>query len=244
MNTDLHTSNLLLEFSDKVTHDYRSIAEFYGQPRTALVVRIDGQSVSRSVPEYYVESAFQKEFEPSLFSGHIKISDFGESFLMASPPQQMIARGPFILPEFASPSYRTPAIDIWMFGAAIFQIISGRDLFGIVSDPTKLVLTRFMDTLGRPPSFLLEDWNKFLNEDLSVLESPQRPLSTRVNEIKDGSSALGMIARHDEFTLEDIKALARLLGLLLRYAPAERAQINEVLQSSDIAYFREPNPGT
>ena len=50
-----------------------------------------------------------------------------------------------------------------------------------------------------------------------------------------------MMARHDEFSLEDIKALTKLLGLLLRYAPAERAQINEVLKSSDMDFFREPN---
>lgn len=224
-----------------MAHDYRSIADFCGSPKTTPVVRIDGQSLPESMPKYSVESAFQKEFEPSLFSGHIKISDFGDSFLVASPPHQMLARGPFILPEFASPRYRTPAIDVWMVGAAIFQIISGRDLFGIVNDPTKLVLKRFMDTLGRPPPFLLKDWNKFLNEDLSVVEIPQRSLSTRVYEIKDGSSVLEMIARHDEFSSEDIKALTRLLGLLLRYAPAERAQISEVLQSSDMAFFREPN---
>ena len=129
--------------------------------------------------------------------------------MLASPPQKVISQGPFILPEFASPKYRTPAIDVWMLGAAVFQIISRRDLFGIVHDPTKLVLTRFMDTLGRPPSFLWEDWNTFLRQDLSVPESTQRPLSTRVNEISDGNAVYGMIARHGEFSLEDIETLTR-----------------------------------
>ena len=160
---------MLLEFIDEVTHDYRSITELCGLPKTTPVVRIDGQSVPKNTPKYCVESALQKEFEPSFFSGHIKISDFGDSFLVASPPQNLLDWGPFTVPEFASPSQRTPAIDVWMFGAAIFQIISGHDLFGIVNDPTKLVLKGFMDTLGRPPPFLLEDWKRFLNEDLSVV---------------------------------------------------------------------------
>lgn len=50
------------------------------------MVRIDEQSVTESVPKYVVESTFQKDIDPSLFSGHIKISDFGESFSIASPP--------------------------------------------------------------------------------------------------------------------------------------------------------------
>jgi serine/threonine-protein kinase SRPK3 len=195
------------------------------------------------VPKYCVEAAFQKEFDPSLFSGHIKISDFGESFLMDHPPEQTIARGPFILPEFTSPKHMTPAIDVWMFGAAVFQIISGRDLFGNVGDPTKLVLMRFMDTLGKPPSFLLEDWTNFLHGDLTVPEFPLRPLSTRVGEIRDGNRALGMIERREEFKVEDMKALTGFLSLLLRYAPSERPPIDDIMQSPSMAYFRKDTPG-
>lgn len=145
-----------------------------------------------------------------------------------------------MLPEFASPKYRTSAIDVWMFGAAVFQIISGHDLFGIVNDPTNLVLSRFMDTFGEPPPLLLKDWNNFLHEELSVSVFPQRPLDIRVSEIRDGSLTLGMLARHEEFNLDDIKALTQFLSLLLRYAPTERAQIDDILQSSYMVYFREP----
>lgn len=63
-NIDLHLSNLLLEFTDKMTHNYQSIASICGQPRTAAVTGIDRSYVPRGVPTYCVESACQNEFEP------------------------------------------------------------------------------------------------------------------------------------------------------------------------------------
>lgn len=235
---DLHPGNLLLSLSDDDSHGVEEIRSICGPPRTAPVARADGQAIPGNVPRYGVEAAFEREFDPSVFSGHIKVADFGDAFFQDQPPEQTSDLGPYVLPEYTSPQLMSISIDVWLLGCAMYQIVSGHDLFGVPDDPASLVVSRFSEALGKPPDFLIEDWKRRM-KDLPVLHDyPTQPLSKRVRELIEGSQLRGMKDRRQEFRDADAKKLETLLEVVLVYDPERRPSIQEVLKHPAMEYFR------
>ena len=180
---------------------------------------------------------FERDFDPSVFSGHIKVSDFGDSFFVDEPPSRTAHLGPYILPEYASPSSISSAADVWLLGCAIYQILSGHDLFGVPDDSAELVTSRFISMLGPPPQFLTSDWSAALGKPVSVHQSPTSSIKDRVSELVSGSESRGMQDRSQEFSHEDAARLTELLEALLVYDPANRPSIENVLQLPAWTYF-------
>jgi serine/threonine-protein kinase SRPK3 len=184
--SDLHPGNVLLSLSVDDSHTLEEIKAICGAPRTYPITRVDGEPIPDNLPRYGVEAAFERDFDPSVFSGHIKVADFGDAFFQDQPPDQTSDLGPYVLPEYTSPQLMSSSIDVWMLGCAIYQIISGYDLFGVPDDPASLVTSRFTEALGQPPDFLMADWKRRM-KDLPVLhEHPTQTNSSRVRELVEG----------------------------------------------------------
>jgi serine/threonine-protein kinase SRPK3 len=219
-----------LSLSEDDCHTLEEIKSICGAPRTCPITRVDGEPVPDNLPRYGVEAAFERDFDPSLFSGHIKVADFGDAFFQDQPPGQTSDLGPYVLPEYASPQLMSISIDVWMLGCAMYQIISGHDLFGVPDDPASLVISRFTEALAKPPDFLIADWHQKM-KDLPVLhEHPTRPISSRVRELVEG--------RWQDFPDADMKNLETLLEMLLVYDPKRRPSINQVLKDPAMEYFK------
>lgn len=101
------------------------------------------------------------------------------------------------------------------------------------------VLLAMMDTLGKPPAYLLEAWRSMIPTDLEVRETLPRPLTTRIQELKNGNAELGIKERRHEFSNEDMERLVDLLSALLMYEPLMRPSIEDVLQHPAMIFLSE-----
>ena len=132
------------------------LREIYDPINKKPIRRIDEKALEESVPQYAVNAALPRDLDPSVFTGPTMMADFDDAYYRNKPPIMTSNLGPYIVPEFCLQHKIFVATDIWMLGCAIFQILSGRDLFGIPNDPAEKVLSAMMDTLGKPPAYLLE----------------------------------------------------------------------------------------
>lgn len=209
----------------------------YGSPRTIPIKRIDGLPLDDCVPRYAVEEALGRLSNISLYTGAIKLADFGCAFSADKPPREIDFFGPYIVPEQYCTGKIGSPLDIWTLGCAIYLLLAGRDLFGIPDDSTGMVLSKMTDMLGEPPEHILQSWNTRVSKDLQVSKTPSRPLSVRVQEMRDGNEALRMRDRRHEFSDLDLTLLTDFLGSMLKYEPSERLTIEGVLQHPCMAFF-------
>ena len=117
---DPHPGNLLLSLSDDNSHNLEDINNVCGTPRIAAVTRLDGGPVPETVPGDGVEAAFERDFDPTVFTGHLKVADFGDAFFQEQTPEQTSDLGPYVLPELACPRLMSTAVDVWMLGCAMY----------------------------------------------------------------------------------------------------------------------------
>jgi serine/threonine protein kinase len=221
-------------------YSLEDIKQRTGPPRTVPIACVDGGPLPSNIPTQAIEAAFEGDIDPSAFSGPMKISDFGDAFFASDPPHMTSKLGPYIVPEYASPAKMSPKIDVWLLGCATYQIISGHDLFGIPDDSPELVTRRMMETLGRPPDFLVRDWEAQIGHSIEVLDKPveNKSLRSRVMDIRDGNTERGMKARENEFSAGDVQTLTELLESLLKFDPDDRPDIEQVLKHAAMDYFR------
>lgn len=206
-----------------------------GAPRTVLVRRVDGMPLDDSVPKCGVEEALGRLSDISLYSGALKLSDFGCAFFADDPPSEIDFFGPYIAPEQYCTGHIGYPTDVWALGCAIFLILSGRDFFGIPDDSVGKVFSIMSDTLGEPPEYILRSWEGRVSEDFKVSNNPSRPLAARIRELRYGNELLGMKNREYEFSDSDIALLTDLLGSMLRYEPNERLTMEAVLNHPAMA---------
>jgi serine/threonine protein kinase len=189
-----------------------------------------------SRPSYLVEGIFAREIDPRMFSGAAKIGDWGDAFFNDDPPVRTAWCGPYMTPEFNSPGSITMAEDVWMLGCAIFQMLTGRDLFGKKNDPSSKVLQAMVRLLGPPPDHFVADWRSYVEEmeggplSLSV-ERPTRFLKQKVVESISQSYGSNVVSEHDLINL------GSLLESMLVWDPSQRLTIGEVADHAAMSFF-------
>lgn len=209
----------------------------YGLPRTFPVAKINRVALEDNVPRYAVEEALGRLSNISLYTGAIKLADFGCAFSADDPPNEIDFFGPYIVPEQYCTGHIGLPSDIWTLGCAIYLLLAGRDFFGIPDDSTGTVLSKITDMLGEPPEYILRSWQKRVSQDLQVRKTPLLPLAARVQDMRDGNEVLRMKNRKDEFSDRDISLLTDLLTSMLNYEPSERPTIEAVLHHPCMAFF-------
>ena len=130
---DLTTSNILFRLSPHVTK--WSDAEVYdhlGDPETENVRTRDGQPAGPHAPAMLVAPIENSNMsDATLLQESIIVSDFGQSYIVASPPSSY---EPGTVLNYQSPEARFEGhvgleADIWALGCAIFEIRAGFALF-------------------------------------------------------------------------------------------------------------------
>ncbi|PVH87328.1 putative srpk [Cadophora sp. DSE1049] len=238
---DLHPGNLLLSLSGSENWTVQEMEAVYESSKTSPVVRNDGKPLPDNVPRYGVEEALGRLSNVSLYTGAIKLADFGFAFFEGNPPNEIDFLGPYIVPEQYCPGHIGRPCDIWTLGCAIYLLLSGRDLFGIPDDSTGVVFSNITAMLGEPPDYILESWRRITIPDLEVRSTPVKELPVWIQEIRSGNDSLRMKNRQDEFSDRDISVLANLLSIMLRYEPSERPTIQAVLQHPAMSFFEGNN---
>lgn len=188
-----------------------------------------------SLPSYLVEGIFAREMDPGAFTGPAKIGDWGDSFLSHDPPARTAWCGPYMTPEFNSSAYITLAEDIWMLGCGIFQMLTGRDLFGKKNDPASRVLGAMAKALGPPPDIFLQDWISYTKEmeGAAIVVQPGTQSITLKQRFVEaiGNHHKGLISDND---LDNIGSL---LEAILVWEPSKRPTIKTVLSHPAMSFF-------
>jgi serine/threonine-protein kinase SRPK3 len=236
---DLHPANLFLGVPKEKPWTQEEFEKVCGKPKIVVLEQEDDSTISDHVPRYLVLDALSHDVDASLFKGPFKVADFGLAFRWSDKNPQMSSAGPYITPEFSAHEGIGGAADIWMFGCAIYQLLSGFDLMGTINDPAVKMVHKIMDVLGQPPQWVLEKWKGMFGESaVTVIHEPRYPLAVRVQQIRKGDERLGMKPRLDDFTEEDISVLTELLSFVLQLDPAKRPGIDQVFGHPAMAYFR------
>ncbi|EKM76766.1 hypothetical protein AGABI1DRAFT_102163 [Agaricus bisporus var. burnettii JB137-S8] len=252
---NLTTSNILFRLLPHFTS--LSDAEVYahlGDPETENVRTCDGQPPSPHAPTMLVAPVQNSKIsDAALLQENIVISDFGQSYIVASPPSSY---EPGTVLNYQPPEARFEGrvgfeTDIWALGCAIFEINAGFALFDPFLASDIDILRQMVETLGRLP----DPWWSAFKERAIWFEEDGQPKSEQDQEragvllkaYKDSIKAklLG-IGEEGDPSLEDegpmiekpgvrlreeeVALLADLLEKMLKYIPEERLRIQDVIQ--------------
>ncbi|KAF2108474.1 putative srpk [Lophiotrema nucula] len=233
VHNDLHPANLFLGVPSDQPWKLAKFREICGEPR---IIEID-TTRDHHAPRYLVADAMHLPLDHSLFSGPLKIADFGEAFRTTELEPKMSAVGPYLVPELNLPNDCSTAADVWMFGCATYQLLSGFDLFGTVNDPSIKIVRGMMEVMGPPPQRIFESWKSMYGAaELATIDKPNRTLAHRVRDIKAGNETVGMKPREEEFSDTDINSIRDFLSYVLQYDPSERPTMEQCLRLAETIF--------
>jgi serine/threonine-protein kinase SRPK3 len=215
-----------------------------------------GGELPVSSPRYLVSAARTADLPTEYLSDDICVIDFGESYLMASPPEDLGIPEPYLPPEMLleldelqveslnsldkdpaptdseTSEYQKPfpvgiACDLWALGCTLFEIQKQQALFYMMSNPGE-ILESTMIFFGPFPESWMERW----------ASRPQR-----MPKDSDGDSE---VTRHTfdkalayvldfnglkqlSLAEQEQKVFRDLLLKLFQYEPEKRAHTEEVL---------------
>ncbi|KAF2969731.1 hypothetical protein GQX73_g3869 [Xylaria multiplex] len=236
---DLHPANILLGLPMCTGQSLRGVFKFGGAPRMVDVINVDGSAPDKRAPRYVVASVLGQEFNPDVFTGPVAVADWGSCFSARNPPQQIATLGPYIVPEFNSQAHINEAVDIWMLGCLMFEMLTGRDLFGMKNDPTLKVVNAMMELLGPPPRYLMEDWISYIEDEamLKVPDRPARPLHDSIWETIRSSHS------DSDLSNNDLELIISFIESMLVYEPSQRPKIHEIMRHPFMSCsVQETNP--
>jgi serine/threonine-protein kinase SRPK3 len=195
-----------------------------------------------------------KMSDAMLLQESIVIGDFGQSYIVASPP---LSYKPGTVLNYQSPEARFEGrvgleADIWALGCAIFEICVGFALFKSFLGSDVNILRQMVETLGRLP----DPWWAAFEQRALWFEGDRQPKSKQDQEhagvlLKAYRSSIRAklleIGKQDDPLSEDegpmiekpgvrlheeeVGLLEDLLEKMLKYIPEERIHIQDVIRN-------------
>ncbi|KAL5318767.1 hypothetical protein ACEPPN_013833 [Leptodophora sp. 'Broadleaf-Isolate-01'] len=104
-----------------------------------------------TVPEYLVYPVAWCDVDTRYISKESCLIDFGESFEISHPPDDLRIPGPYRSPELILEKNAGFESDIWALGCTLFEIRTARKLFSPFDDDDNEYLDAFVQVLGRFP---------------------------------------------------------------------------------------------
>ncbi|OBT61713.1 hypothetical protein VE03_09397 [Pseudogymnoascus sp. 23342-1-I1] len=206
-----------------------------GSPQRLPVERLDGNPNGPEVPEYCVPPALIFQSSEDIVDAKIFISDFGEAFCQREKCMKL--HTPILLtpPEAFFGDDASPAVDVWIAGCTLYEILGERPLFeGFMPDKDH-VLAEMVSTLGPLPKHWWDQWQlktDFFLEDGSWKTDTHRshvpysrPLAERLRIMGRGENPATC-----EFSWEEMEALEELLKRMLAYEPSGRMTTHAALE--------------
>jgi serine/threonine-protein kinase SRPK3 len=234
-----------------------SDAEVYahlGDPETENVRTRDGQPPGpHALAMLVAPIQDSKMSDATLLQESIVVGDFGQSYIVASPPSSY---EPGTVLNYQSPEARFEGrvgfeADIWALGCAIFEIRTGFALFESFLGSDVDILRQMVETLGRLP----DPWWAAFEQRALWFEENGQPKSEQDQEragvlLKAYRSSIRAklleIGKQDDPPSEDegpmnekpgvrphedeIGLLEDLLEKMLKYIPEERIRIQDVIR--------------
>ncbi|KAG7090643.1 hypothetical protein E1B28_009744 [Marasmius oreades] len=171
---DLTTSNILFRVSPHVTEwSDEEVYTHLGDPEPEHVRTRDGKPPSPHAPAMLVEPIQNSKMShASLLQESTIVSDFGQSYLVASLPPSYVPATTlnYLSPEARFEKWAGLEADVWALGCAIFEIRAGFALFECFLGSDVDILKQTVETLGRLPD---PWWDSFTERTLWFEENGQ-----------------------------------------------------------------------
>ena len=249
-HSDLQPGNVLLQLKSLSHVEEERLCQANDVKSLVPVHRIDGKPDSWA-PKYLALNRSLTDYLDLNADVEIKVSDLGASFFTDFPPQKPVTPTGLRSPEFMCKRQTGPAQDIWSFGCLIFEFLTGRPLFAIVSyGCTKEEIDddhflQLHDILGPLPKYVMEMWprsGKYFNEKgeqicYDVGESSADTMEDSKSDPGSIQSLLPLEACFDKhrpegMSEEEAATVKALLRQVLRYNGGERPAASTLLEHS------------
>ncbi|KAG2002804.1 hypothetical protein GB937_009450 [Aspergillus fischeri] len=244
-------SNILLKVEglDGLTED--EVLKILGEPVKVEVFTESGETPSDpTAPKYLVRPVKFRNVPLPYVVDEILLIDFGESYDVTNPPEELGVPGSYRPPELVLENTPGFGSDLWALGCTLFEIRTGRKLFDMFDDDDDCHLFHMVEMLGAlPKPWWSETWKyrkEFFKDETDSLgravlvdalakeqwdllvERPSIELALRRGlhywDLGPGEE----ISR--EIPPDEIEQLADLLKKILQYEPSQRLTAAEVLE--------------
>ncbi|GCB17428.1 serine/threonine-protein kinase ATG1a [Aspergillus awamori] len=205
---DFHIRNLAFTIPPMANVPEHEFIDILGKPDIGLVRRNDGKCLEPGIPE---------------------IVGFGESFTQNNVPKTLHTPLVVRAPEVIFKDRLDYRVDLWSLGCMLFELFAGQPPFdNILITPRVLVEQMQEITNEALPQRWVPLWESMRGDDATADNGPN--LQEWLEEMYfDGE-------RKEELTRDDIMELGRIIRELLRFEPAARASVKEILNDP---WFRE-----
>ncbi|KAK5991359.1 SRSF protein kinase 3 [Cladobotryum mycophilum] len=239
---DFRPANILLKIKDMDHLGDKQLLSILGNPCVTLVEMEEGRKRPASIPMYLVNPVDLSDCLPDEYlTEEICLVDFGEAFPMDSVPRALGIPVGYVPPEILIEGDDTPVIapasDIWALGCTLYEIRRQARLINMADDYDDCLLDLKL-ILGKLPESMWEKWadrglyfdehGERLGENLDDIPEDERDRSMEWN-LKQPLQA-SWPPKKSFIDEEEQKVLADLLRKVLRYEPAERFSLEEVLE--------------
>jgi serine/threonine protein kinase len=102
-----------------------------------------------TAPEYLVYPVSWWDVDTQFISKELCLIDFGESFEISEPPDDLGIPGPYRSPGLILDKEAGFGSDIWALGCTLFEIRTGRKLFSLFGDEDNDYLDAIVQVVGK-----------------------------------------------------------------------------------------------
>ena len=170
-----------------------------------------------------------------LSTDKVLVVDFGQAFFHGAHLEDLLTPAAFTAPEILFDGTISQTADIWSLGCTIFEVFAGCSLVKMLFAPSADVRKDLVSLLGKPPQAYWETWKErgvysdesgCPKQDIGHKFPVQLyPLEERVGDI-----AYSLPSQTDPHSAPiTLGQLEDLLACMLRYEPADRLSIDDVI---------------
>ncbi|KAJ5697873.1 protein kinase-like protein [Penicillium malachiteum] len=252
---DIHMGNILLDLATSV--DSFSIPELYhnyGEPVSESLERYDERPLPPGVPTHITEPIWlgKEAREFTVPEARLLLSDFGEAFSFRNQ------KAPKLGKDCKSPRYCLPpeayfepdkpltfTTDTWTLACAIWNIVTGHQLFSSFFPDSDEITANHIEILGALPPEWLANW-KAKDEYFDEYMQPKSkweilPLREFFFERMEKTQKDRNNYSTVEMNKEESTALLNMLESMLTYRPELRASMSTILNSDWMVYWGSPS---
>lgn len=242
MGLDFRPSNILVKLTNLDHLTESQLLSLLIPPEKVQVQTESGKDVPASSPKYLVPPVDLSRLGNDYLTDNICVIDFGESFLISSPPESLGIPENYLPPEVLLDEDNAigPACDLWALGCTLFEIRQQIPLFYMIFDRDEL-LAETVRFFGKLPMSWWEKWEareEFFDEQGKWIRHGDTEewtlevlLSKNAEIVQPGKgddpSKMNMVLATPK---AEQRLMADLLYRLFCYNPASRASIKEVLE--------------
>ncbi|KAH9895481.1 kinase-like domain-containing protein [Xylariomycetidae sp. FL2044] len=188
-HADFRPHNILARISNLDGLTEEEVLTMFGQPETARVTTISEKEHDLPIaPQYLVYPILwgdvtQGPSDKQLITGKACVIDLGEAFETSDPPSEIGIPQSYCAPEYElEKKVGGAAIDLWALGCTIFEIRTGRRLFGTFDGELDDYLWIMALVLGKlPEPWWSETWEGRRNVFVDEVEEDGKVIEIRKN---------------------------------------------------------------